>query len=175
MGSKPKQQDYEASEAEKASAAVAKAEKDFFNQKYGPKLVEMKNIARNYRFGDAIRGRANADTMQALTGKVTFNNVIDIGGDDTMSGAISGQLQKADAATKGIENKLGAGVLGTARGQAADAQTGMRQASRLATSAALTRAKARQDAAAARFDMGVGLSIAGATRAKDEYDKGTFG
>ncbi|MAA66704.1 MAG: hypothetical protein CL581_18260 [Alteromonadaceae bacterium] len=53
-------------------------------------------------------------------------------------------------------------VLGTARGQAADAQTGMAQASRLATSQALERAKSNQQVAAAKFNaagqiVGAGL------------------
>ena len=34
MGGKPKQEDYKPSEAEKASAAVARAEKLFFNENY---------------------------------------------------------------------------------------------------------------------------------------------
>jgi hypothetical protein len=36
MSSKPKAQDYKASEAEKTQASVAKAEKNYFNQMYAP-------------------------------------------------------------------------------------------------------------------------------------------
>jgi hypothetical protein len=36
MSNKPKSQDYKPSEAEKTQAAVSKAEKDYFDQKYGP-------------------------------------------------------------------------------------------------------------------------------------------
>ena len=38
MGSKPKQQDYQASAGEKASAAVAMAEHKFFKENYDPLL-----------------------------------------------------------------------------------------------------------------------------------------
>ena len=68
---------------------------------------------------------------------------------------------------------MSTGVLGTARGQAADAQSGMAQASRLATSEALQRARAREQVSAAKFDAGVGLALAGA----EAYNKkqGIFG
>ena len=40
MSSKPKKQNYQASEAEKTQASVAKAEKDYFDQTYAPLLRE---------------------------------------------------------------------------------------------------------------------------------------
>ena len=60
-------------------------------------------------------------------------------------------------------------VLGTARGQAADAQSGMAQASRLATSEALNRARARQDERSAR--NAAAAQIAGATAYQSGGDK----
>ena len=163
MGGKPKQEDYKPSEAEKASAAVARAEKVFFDQNYAPKLREMRDMAKNYKFEESVRGRANSDTMQALTGPsvVNFRQATDVSRVGDRSAAITGQLQKADEAAAAVRNQMSTGVLGTARGQAADAQSGMAQASRLATSQALQRARAREQVSAAKFDAGAGLAIAG--------------
>ena len=72
MSSKPKQQDYQASEAEKTQASVAKAEKDYFNQTYAPLLREMRDKASSEDLGSVARGVAGADTMQALTGRANF-------------------------------------------------------------------------------------------------------
>jgi len=172
MGGRPKKQDYEPSEAEKASAAVARAEKLFFNENYAPKLREMRDTARNFNFRDSVRGRANADVMQALTGQASFRGASDVSRMGDTSQAISGQLQKADEAATDVRNTMSTGVLGTARGQAAEAQTGMAQASRLATSDALTRARANQQTAMAKFDAGAGMALAAGMRGFDAY-KGT--
>ena len=172
MGGRPKKQDYEPSEAEKASAAVARAEKLFFNENYAPKLREMRDTARNFNFRDSVRGRANADVMQALTGQASFRGASDVSRMGDTSQAISGQLQKADEAATDVRNTMSTGVLGTARGQAAEAQTGMAQASRLATSDALTRARANQQTAMAKFDAGAGMALAAGMRGYDAY-KGT--
>jgi hypothetical protein len=51
-------------------------------------------------------------------------------------------------------------VLGTARGQAADAQTGMAQAARLGTSEALARAQAKQTEKDALYGAGAQLITA---------------
>ena len=69
MSNKPKSQDYKPSEAEKTQAAVSKAEKDYFDQKYGPLLREMRDLADKEDFSATARGRAQADTMQALTSR----------------------------------------------------------------------------------------------------------
>ena len=67
MGSKPKQQDYQASDGEKASASVAMAEYTYFKQKYDPLLQKMRDDSLGTNDDKTLRGRANADTMQALT------------------------------------------------------------------------------------------------------------
>ena len=169
MGGRPKQEDYKPSEAEKASAAVARAEKLFFNENYAPKLREMRDTARNFNFRDSVRGRANADVMQALTSQASFRGASDVSRMGDTSQAISGQLQKADEAATGIRNTMSTGVLGTARGQAAEAQSGMAQASRLATSEALTRARANQQVSAAKFDAAAGMALAAGMRGYDAY------
>lgn len=150
MGSKPKKQEYEATDEEKASASVAKANYDFFKQNYAPLLREMRDQSQSDDNRRALRGRANADTMQALTSQPTFQQTQNVSGAGDLSQALGGQLGVADASAKNIENKASSNVLGIARGQAADAQSGMAQASRLATSEALNRARANQQVRGAR-------------------------
>lgn len=145
MGSSPKQADYQPSAAEKASASVALAEYRNFKKKYDPLLQQMRDQSKTNDVTNTLRGRANADTMQALTKNTSYQNTQanDISSD--MSKAYQGQLGVANRSGKDIQNKMQTSVLGTARGQAADAQTGMAQASRLGTSQALARAKAKQE------------------------------
>lgn len=151
MASKPKKQDFQASEAEKASASVAMAEYQYFKQKYDPLLQQMRDKSLTEDVRSGLRGRANADTMQALSGpNYQAANSSTAAGD--LAQAVTGQLGVADRAAKQVQNQMQTNVLGTARGQAADAQTGMAQASRLATSEALTRAQARQQVAQAKFN-----------------------
>ena len=174
MGGRPKQEDYKASEAEKTSAAVGLAEKLFFDQKYASKLREMRDRASTFNFRDSVRARANADVMQTLTSQPSFRAATDVSRMGDTSQALSGQLQQADAAALDVKNTMGTGVLGTARGQAADAQTGMAQASRLGTSEALQRARANQQVAAAKFDAGAGVALAAGLKGAEAF-KGGFG
>jgi hypothetical protein len=64
MGSKPKQQDYEASDAEKASASVAMAEYQYFKQKYDPLLQQMRDKSMTEDVSSGLRGRANQTTSR---------------------------------------------------------------------------------------------------------------
>jgi len=141
MGSKPKKSDYQASEAEKASAGVAKAERDYFKQKYDPLLQNMRDQSFSDDNRRQLRSRANADTMQALTKGTTFADTQATERAGLAANALTGQMGIAEKSAGKIKNTMQTGVLGTARGQAADAQSGMAQASRLATSDALNRAK----------------------------------
>ena len=152
MGSGPKQKDYEASDAERASASVAMAEYQYFKEKYDPLLQQMRDKSMNEDPGDSLRGRANADTMQALTAQTNYRQTQSTTATGDMAQAYQGQLGVANASAKDIQNTMRTNVLGTARGQAADAQTGMAQASRLKTSEALARAQAKQQVASAKFD-----------------------
>lgn len=172
MGSKPKKQEYEASAAEKASASVAMAEYKRFKQKYDPLLQEMRDRSKTEDVTTTLRGRANADTMQALTATPNYSLTQETNVPSEMSRALGGQLQVANVSGKDIQNKMQTNVLGTARGQAADAQTGMAQASRLGTSQALTRAKAKQDVRSAR-SAALGQVAGAALVAGNE--KGLFG
>ena len=152
MGSKPKQQDYEASDAEKASASVAMAEYRYFKDNYDPLLQKMRDKSMKEDPGVTLRGRANADTMQALTSQPTYQQTQNTDATGDMAQAYQGQLGQANTAAKSVQNQMRTNVLGTARGQAADAQTGMAQASRLGTSQALARAQAKQQVASAKFN-----------------------
>lgn len=168
MGSKPKAQDYEASDAEKASASVAMAEYQYFKQKYDPLLREMRDESLSDDSVNKLRGRTNADTMQALTSQPSYRQTQSTTATGDTAQAIQGQLSAATKTGLGIQNQMKANVLGTARGQAADAQTGMAQASRLATSEALTRAKANQQVASAKYAAGgqlIGASLAAGNKA----------
>lgn len=152
MGSKPKQQDYEASDAEKASASVAMAEYQYFKQRYDPLLQQMRDKSMTEDVASGLRGRANADTMQALTSQPSYQQTQSTTATGDMAQAYQGQLGQANTSAKSVQNQMRTNVLGTARGQAADAQTGMAQASRLGTSQALARAQANQQVAQAKFN-----------------------
>jgi|TARA_Y100000401_G_scaffold10424_1_gene7122 hypothetical protein len=147
---RPKQQDYEASEEEKVSASVAKANYDFFKSNYAPLLKQMRDQSQSDDNRLALRGRASADTMQALTSQPTYMATQDVEGAGDISQALAGQLGVADKAAKNIQNTAATNVLGVARGQAADAASGMAKASRLATSDALARARGKQQVRSAR-------------------------
>lgn len=150
MGSTPKKQEYQASAAEKASASVAMAEYKNFKKKYDPLLQQMRDKSMNEDPSTTLRGRANADTMQALTSSTNYQQTQENNIPSEMGRALGGQLQVANVSGLDIQNKMRTNVLGTARGQAADAQSGMAQASRLGTSQALARASAAQTKRSAR-------------------------
>ena len=144
MGSKPKQKDYQPSAAEKASAAVAMAENKYFKEKYDPLLQKMRDASQTDDSADVLRGRANADTMQTLAGKASYDRAASGASGGAEAQAYQAQLAAADKTGLGIKNNMQLGVLGTARGQAADAQTGMGSAASMGASRVLTQAKAKQ-------------------------------
>jgi hypothetical protein len=172
MSSKPKKSEYQASDAEKASASVAMAEYEYFKQKYDPLLQKMRDKSLTEDVQSGLRGRANADTMQALS-RPTMQTATSSSAAGDMSAALTGQLGVANNAAKQVQNQMQTNVLGTARGQAADAQTGMAQASRLATSEALERARANQQVAQSKMSA---LAQVGSTLVFQGLDnKGTRG
>eukprot|EP00919_Chromeraceae_sp_WS-2016_P067153 GHVR01158749.1.p1 GENE.GHVR01158749.1~~GHVR01158749.1.p1 ORF type:complete len:195 (-),score=41.25 GHVR01158749.1:422-1006(-) len=166
MGKGPEK--VEASEAEKVSAGVAKAEYDRFKQLYDPLLQQMRDKSMTDDYKTTLRGRANADTQQALSGG-GFQETQRVDAAGERAAAVQGQLGQATAQAKGIENRMKTGVLGTARGQAAEAQVGMANASRLATSDALTRAKASQDVASAKYRAAGQLAGAAIMGANEKF------
>ncbi|WP_291812673.1 hypothetical protein [Limnobacter sp.] len=160
MSKKPKAQNYKPTEADKANASVALAEYRRFKEKYDPLLQQMRDESRTEDMTSTLRARSNADTMQALTSEPSYGMTQQVTAGSDMAQALQGQLGQATAAGKDIQNKMQTNVLGTARGQAADAQRGMAAASRLATSEALTRAKAKQDVAQAKLNAATQVGTA---------------
>ena len=151
MASKPKQKDYKPTEGEKASAAVGKAEYDWFKSQYVPELIKERDASKQDN-SSLLRGRANADTMQALTKNTSLASVNRVGDKADTANALLGQLGLANENARKVQNKRQTNVLGIARGQAADAQTGMSQASRMSASSALARARNRQDVAQSKIN-----------------------
>ena len=70
-GGSPKQAEYQPGETEKTQAAIAQADQQYFEQTYDPLLVEMRDKSRSDDASRLLRGRAQADTMQTLTGPGT--------------------------------------------------------------------------------------------------------
>lgn len=159
MSSKPKKADYKPSEADKASASVAKAEFDFFKKNYDPLLREIRDRSLSDDKTNIARARTNADTMQLLTEdgpSLQQSQRVDASSD--MAQAVQGQLAQANVAGLQEQNKMQSDVLSVARGQGSVAQQGMGVAARIGTSEALGRAKAKQIESAAKFDMAAGLA-----------------
>jgi hypothetical protein len=160
MSSKPKASQYKATEQEKTQAAVAKAEKDYFDQTYGPLLREMRDISEKEDLGALARGTAQADTMQTLTERPSLAAArsVDVAA-DLASGASAQQIA-ASAQGLGAQRQQQLGVLGTARGQAAEAQAGLARAARTASTKQLEEAKAKQMIRQARLQAGFDLGSA---------------
>ena len=106
MGSKPKAQEYDASAGEKASAAVANAEYKYFKEKYDPLLQKMRDESMSTDMDKRLRGRANADTMQALTSGSAQRSAMTGEGAGDLAQAYQGQLGIADKSAEGIRNKM---------------------------------------------------------------------
>lgn len=161
MGDKPKRSDYQASETEKASAEVGKMQRERFKRLYDPLLREMRDQSMSDDPTRQLRGRANADTMQALTSNLQFRNTQQLDRTGDIAQATLGQLGQAGAQGKQIENQLRTNVVGIANQQGADAASGLAQAARMQTSEQLNRARARQQVRSAR--AGAAAQLAGAT------------
>jgi len=150
MSSKPKAKYYAPSEQEKVLSEVSRAEKKYFDETYGPLLREMRDLSEKEELGAMARGTAQADTMTALTGRPSFQAVRSVdAAADLASAATSQQLQ---GSTQGLQaqRQRQLGVLGTARGQAADAMSGLAQAARIQTTKDLQAAQAKQQIRQAR-------------------------
>ena len=165
MSNKPKSQDYKPSEAEKTQAAVSKAEKDYFDQKYGPLLREMRDLADKEDFSATAKGRAQADTMQALTSRPSIQAARSVDSAANLASAAGSQQAQADFQALQAKRQRQVGVLGTARGQAADATTGLSRAAQIQSTKDLEFAKARQQERDARFAAGLKIATTGIQQA----------
>tara|TARA_R100000951_G_scaffold3439_1_gene4613 strand:+ start:41 stop:634 length:594 start_codon:yes stop_codon:yes gene_type:complete len=170
MSSKPKQSEYQATEAEKVQAKVAKAEKDYFNENYSPLLREMRDISLKENYGDYVASRANADVAQTLDKpSLAAAKSVDSSA-DRLSASIEMQ-QKAQAQALSGQRQRQIGVLATARGQQADATTGLAGAARISASNSLQSAQRKQTIRDA--NMKAGLKMGGVMLAQGLENMGT--
>ena len=166
MSSKPKASEFKAGEQERFLSETARAEKSYFNEKYGPLLKKAGVQAEKEDLGSVARGTAGADTMQALTGprNLSLGSVSSI--DAAAERAIAAGQQQIKGSTVGLQTQRQRqlGVLGTARGQQADTTSGLAAAAKIESTRALQDAQARQTMREAR--MNFGRNVAGAVAAK---------
>ena len=150
MGAKPKASQYAPSATERTQSRIAKADADYFAKTYDPLLVKMRDKAKSENVAATLRGRAGADTMQALTStsSMPHSGDIDLAGD--LATAATGQMLSANVAARQAKIKDQIGVLGTARGQRADTGSALAQAARLRASEDLTRIGVKQQVRSAR-------------------------
>ena len=90
MGSKPKAQEYKPSETEKTQAAIAAEEQRYFENTYQPLFLKQMEKAATSKLAPTFRGRAQADTMQTLTGAGPNLNLVS--GVDTAANLASGAI-----------------------------------------------------------------------------------
>ena len=178
MSSKPKASEYKASAAEKTQASVAKAEKDYFNQKYAPLLREMRDESMNEDLGGVARGVAGADTMQTLTGEgPSLGGTRSVDQSADLASAAIGQMAAASAQGLAASRNQQTNVLGVARGQAGEAMSGLAQASKIQNTKDLQHARANQQIREARFGaavkVGTTLGMQGLKNKREE--KSFFG
>ena len=170
MSSKPKQSDYKASEAEQINASVAKADKDYFDQNYGPILREERDLSEKENLAGVAAGRANADVAQTLDKpSLAAARSVDAFADRASAGA----AQQLQAQFQGLQAKRQrqVGVLGTARGQQAEASTGLAKVARIENTKTLMSAKRKQmtrDAnTSAAFKLGGTMLSSGLTNKEE--------
>ena len=172
MGNKPKQDDYQPSEADKANAAVAMAEKQYFNKKYAPLMRDKRDASLSDDPKRIARRLANADTMQTLTGDLNYRNVAQAEGAGERGAALNTMLSRADSIGQNVMNKEQLETLGMARGQASDTMSAMSRAGDIGTSSVLADADAKQKVRSARAsalgEIGTSLLLQG----KENKDKG---
>ena len=151
MGSKPKPQEYKPSETEKTQAAIAAEEQRYFENTYQPLFLKQMEKAATSKLAPTFRGRAQADTMETLTGAGPNINLVR--GVDTAanlaSGAIAniaaGSAQASQASQKDQFNALGQSL-----GLGSSASSGLASAARLGASRGLADAAAAQKVRLAR-------------------------
>ena len=168
---KPKKQEYKPTEAEKMQASIALKEKEDFRRLYGPLLREMRDLADSEDFTPTATGIANADTMQALTAKPSIQATRSVDAAADIASAAGAQIGKATSDALTAKRKRQVGVLGTARGQQADATTGLGKISRMEATKSLQEAKDKQmlrDArTAAAIRIGTTAGSAAYAKSKD--------
>ena len=150
MSSKPKKSEFQASVQEKALASVSMATKNFFRQNYLPKLTGLRDRANTENYESVATGRAQADTMQALSRpSLAATRAVDA----SANMASAAGAQALQGRYQGLVAKRGdqVNVLKNARGMQADAQQGLARAAKIESSKQLQLAKAKQTRRNANF------------------------
>lgn len=124
---KPKASDYKASDTEKANAAVALAQKNYYDDVYLPKLVEMtqSSFEDEDTLIETAEGRATADTMQTLTSNPNRNAIASVNTEADIASALSGMT--AQGTQQGVVGARGdqIGSIKSANKMVSDTQTGL--------------------------------------------------
>ncbi len=162
--SKPKKT--KASEQEKALASVSLAEKNYFREKYLPKLKELRDRSSTENYQGVATGRAQADTMQALSRPSlqatqavdTAANMASAAGAQALQGRSQGLVaQRGDQVN----------VLKNARGMQADAQQGLSRAARIESTKQLQFARAKQARRNANVGAFQNVAVSGIKKIQD--------
>lgn len=157
MSSKPKASEFKASAQEGALASVSMAEKNFFRGNYLPKLTGLRDRANRENYESVATGRAQADTMQALSRpSLAATRAVDA----SANLASAAGAQALQGRYQGLVAKRGdqVNVLKNARGMQADAQQGLSRAAKIESSKQLQLAKAKQTRRNANFNFATTVS-----------------
>jgi len=159
--SRPSGSDYAASEEEKALASVSLADKTFFRESYLPKLTELRDQSMQQDYQGVAKGRAQADTMQALSSRPSLlaSQSVDAAA-DLASAASSMQLAGGSQGLAG-QRQDQINVLKNARGLSATATSGLSQAARIGMTDTLAKAGRKQARRMARLENMGRLTMAG--------------
>ena len=175
MGSKPKASEYKASEVEKIQARQAQADQRYFQQMYDPLLREERDRVRTEDTQGLLRGRAQADTMEALTnpemnrqlGGAPGGNIFQAG---SLASSAVGQMLHANVLAKDVKITDSVNVLKTARNQQRTAGDALAQASRITRSGELADKRSQMQVRLARRQMGFDLAVAAGKKMAKNYE-----
>jgi len=144
--SKPKASQYKASPVEKINAAIALKDKQRFREKFSPVLQAY--VAQSFAGEESLQGvaegRAQADTMQVLTNRPGLAAVQRVDAQADLASAAAAQQLQASAQGLTAARSDQVGGIKMANQQASQTAAGLSQASKIATTDTLNRAKAKQ-------------------------------
>ncbi len=155
-----------ASEQEKALASVSLAEKNYFREKYLPKLKELRDRSSTENYQGVATGRAQADTMQALSRpSLQATQAVDT----AANMASAAGAQALQGRSQGLTAQRGdqVNVLKNARGMQADAQQGLSRAARIESTKQLQFARAKQARRNANVGAFQNVAVSGIKKVQD--------
>lgn len=151
-----------ASEVEKVNAAIALEDKKFYREQYLPKLKEFVNRSFNEEESmmNVAEGRAQADTMQALTSNPNRRAMMAVDAQADLASAASAQALQGTR--QGLQAARSDQVTGIkmANQMASQTAAGLSQASRIATTDTLNKIKAKQTRTQGLIKAGETLGVA---------------